>query len=448
MSRETRIKGGRLLLSDRIVEGDLWIRDGQIVGLGELDADATQKPAETCEIIDATGLLVMPGVIDPQVHFRDPGLTYKEDLASGSRAAAAGGVTSFLEMPNTVPNTTSFETMAAKKARAAEVSVVNYNFFIGATDQNLEVLNGVENVAGIKIFMGSSTGNLLVDDQSQLERIFGHGRRLIAVHAEDETRLKARKAAFADRKDAAAHPIIRDAEAALIATRRAVALSDRFDRRLHILHLSSGDEVAFLAEHGKGGGRISAETLPQYLLLDADEVYARLGTRVQMNPPVRGAEHRAALWAGLRHGVIDCLATDHAPHSPEEKAKAFGEAPSGMPGVETLLPVMLNAVHEGQCSLMDLGRWMCEAPARLYRMKGKGRLAVGMDADLVLVDLKQRQRVEDRGIFSKAGYSPFEGLWITGWPILTLVGGQIAYRDGAILEGCRGREIQIEDFRC
>lgn len=434
----TTIRGGQLLTAAGLVDGDLQILDGKIHAVGEVKEELGER-------IDATGLVIMPGVIDPQVHFRDPGLTHKEDLHSGSMAAAAGGVTSFLEMPNTVPNTTTEEAMAKKKARAAEVSVVNYNFFIGATDKNLEVLNSVPNVCGIKIFMGSSTGDLLVDEQAALERIFGHGRRLIAVHAEDETRLKERKAAFAHRTDVEAHPELRDAEAALIASKRAIALSEKYDRRLHILHVSTGDEVQLVRERGKGGGRLSLETLPQYLLLDAKEAYARLGTRAQMNPPVRFGPHREALWAGLRDGTIDCIATDHAPHTPEEKARPFGKAPSGMPGVSTSLPLMLDAAHRGLCSLQEVFRWMCAAPAQLYKMKGKGSLSVGADADLAIVDLKRTQTVEDRGIFSRAGYSPYEGMKLTGWPVMTLVHGQAVYREGEIIDGVRGQEIIIED---
>src|SRR5688572_13360745 len=299
----------------------------------------------------------MPGVIDPQVHFREPGLTHKEDLHSGSRACAAGGVTSFLEMPNTSPPTTTPEALAWKKQRAEETSLVNYGFFIGATPDNVEVLDAVEQVAGIKIFMGSSTGTLLVSERADLERIFASGTRLIAVHAEDEARLKERYAQSTS-VDPKAHSEIRDVESALIATRLAVELSDLHQRRLHILHLSTGDEADFLRAHGKGE-TITCEVTPQHLLLNAPEIYDRIGTRAQMNPPLRTVEHSQRLWAALLDGTIDCIATDHAPHTLEEKAKGFGKTPSGMPGVETALPLMLDAAHRKLCSVEQVVRWMC-----------------------------------------------------------------------------------------
>ena len=432
------IRGGTLALPEgKRVAGDLQIVDGRITTVGEV-------PDNRGEVIDAKGLLVMPGVVDPQVHFRDPGFEHKENLETGSKACAAGGITSFLEMPNTRPNTTTIEAMAAKKARAAEVSVVNYNFFIGATAENVEVLNAVENVCGIKIFMGASTGDLLVSERSDLERIFAQGRRLIAVHAEDEARLKERKAAFAGRTDPAAHAEIRDVTAAVNASRLALELSEINNRRLHILHMSTGDEVELLRQRGKGNGRVTTETLPQYLLLHGPECYETLGTRAQMNPPIRSKEHQEALWRGLHDGTIECIATDHAPHTAEEKAKPFGQAPSGIPGVETSLAVMLDAAHRGLCSVEQVVRWMCSEPARIYGMKGKGRLEVGFDGDVALVDLAKTEAVGARGYFTKVGWSPFDGRSNTGWPIMTIVHGQVVFRDNEIQPGVRGREIDID----
>ncbi len=431
------IRGGHLVLPSGNVDGDLQIVDGRITAVGHVTDDRG-------DVIDAKGLWVLPGVIDPQVHFRDPGLVHKEDLGSGSHACAAGGITSFLEMPNTKPPTIDAAAMAAKKARAAAVSVVNYNFFIGATADNLDQLNSVENVCGIKIFMGSSTGNLLVADRSDLEKIFATGRRLIAVHAEDDARLKARKAEFAGRTDPAAHPEIRDVTSALMASQLAVELSEAHNRRLHILHLSSGDEVTLLRTRGKGGGRISTETLPQYLLLSAPDCYESIGTLAQMNPPIRDRSHQEALWKGLHDGTIDCIATDHAPHTLEEKAQPFGRAPSGMPGVETSLALMLDAAHRGLCSVEQVVEWMCRAPARIYGMQRKGDLTVGMDGDVALVDLRKTQKVGERGYFTKVGWSPFEGRSVTGWPVMTIVRGQVAFRDNEIQADVRGAEIEFD----
>lgn len=431
------LRGGRLALPTGIVEGDLQISGGRITAVGRVDRDLGR-------VIDARHLLVMPGVIDPQVHFREPGLTHKEDLGSGSRACAAGGVTSFLEMPNTQPPTTTVEAMAWKKARAAETSRVNYGFFIGATPTNLEVLNGVEDVCGIKIFMGSSTGTLLVNDPADLERIFAGGRRLIAVHAEDEARLVERKQAFTGQRDPAVHTEIRDAEAALLASRLALELSDRHGRRLHILHLSTAEEVELLRQHGKGGGRVTTEVTPQHLLLHTPEIYARIGTRAQMNPPLRTAANAEGLWRGLREGIIDCIATDHAPHTAEEKARPYPDSPSGMPGVETALPLMLDAASRGLCRVEDVVRWMSEAPARIYRIRGKGRLEVGFDGDLTLVDLARTEKVGDRGYFTKVGWSSFDGMALTGWPMITIVGGQVVFEGGQVIDEVRGSELRFD----
>jgi dihydroorotase len=419
-------------------QGDLQIIDGRICSIGQVDRDAG-------EVIDASHLLVMPGVIDPQVHFREPGLVHKEDLGSGSRAAAAGGVTAFLEMPNTKPPTTTEEALAWKIARAAETSVVDFGFFIGATRDNLEVLNRAEPAAGIKIFMGSSTGDLLVSEREDLERIFGNGSRLIAVHAEDEARLRERIARFAGETDPAKHSEIRDAEAARLASALALELSEKYSRRLHILHLSTLEEVALLRSRGKGAGRVTAECTPQHLVLNAPEVYARLGTLAQMNPPLRSAEHSAALWGALRDGTIDCIATDHAPHTREEKALGYGKAPSGMPGVETSLAVMLDAASRGLCSVPSVVRWMCDAPARCYRIERKGRLELGYDGDVALVDLAARRVVGSRPYFTRVNWSPFEGMELQGWPVMTIVRGAVVFRDGAIVESHRGAPVRFTE---
>ena len=429
------IRHARVMLPHGMQETDVVVVAGKIAAIG-------RELSFAGEVIDAEGLVLMPGVIDPQVHFRDPGLTHKEDLYTGSCAAAAGGVTSFLEMPNNQPATVTAALMTEKKRMAAEKCVVNYNFFIGATPDNLETLNRVQNVCGIKVFMGSSTGDLLVSEEADLERIFAHGSRLIAVHAESERIIQENQTLLAGIHDVAIHSKIRDEAVALKATELAVKLSLKYKRRLHILHLTTEEETLLLRRLPRDN-KISAEVCPQHFILEAPGCYQQLGTRAQMNPPLRTKRHGQALWQALKDGVIDCIATDHAPHTLTEKAAPYGQAPSGMPGVETSLPLMLNRVNQGKCALAEVVRWMCEQPAFLYRMKNKGGIAVGMDADLVLVDLTKKKTVTDGELFTKVNWSPYHGMALQGWPVRTIVHGQTVFLEGAILEGVRGREIQI-----
>lgn len=429
------IKGGTVVSPRGTEAADLLAEGGKILRMAPSITDGAD------ETVDARGLHVLPGVLDPQVHFREPGFTHKEDLATGSAACAAGGVTSFFEMPNTRPATTTRALMAEKKALAASKCLVNYNFFIGATSGNLEELNAVENVAGIKIFMGSSTGDLLVDDPKALENIFAHGRRLIAVHAEDEGILKAAKAKYPS-PTILDHPRLRPVEAALAATRLAVGLSVKHKRRLHVLHTTTAEEAALLGEH-RGNPLISAEVCPQHLILAWPEDYERLGSLAQMNPPIREVRHREALWKALHDGAIRCIATDHAPHTLEEKRKPYPESPSGMPGVETSLPLMLDQASKGRCSVQQVVAWMCENPAALYGAKDKGRLEPGLDADITLVDLKKTRKVGEGGYRTKSAWSPFDGVPLTGWPVMTIVMGRPVFREGELDVSARGQEIKI-----
>ena len=413
-------------------EGDVACEDGRIARMG---ASITAAARET---IDAAGKLLLPGVIDPQVHFREPGNEHKEDLGSGSRAAVRGGVTSFLEMPNTAPPTTTQAALDEKLALAARKSVANYGFFIGATPDNLEALNTVAPACGIKIFMGSSTGSLLVNRPEDLERIFANGTRLIAVHAEDEARINARRAQFAGRTDPAVHSEIRDNETARLATELALTLSKKYQRRLHILHLSTREEVARLRA-GKPAW-VTAEAIPNHLFLNTAD-YARLGTLVQMNPPIRSPQDNTALWEGLHDGIIDFIATDHAPHTLEEKKRAYPNTPSGMPGVETSLPLMLTAMHEGRCTLAEIQKWMCSGPAEAYRIPNKGKILEGWDADLTLVDIEHTRPVRNEETFTKVRWSPWNGRELRGWPQYTIVNGEIAFDNGHIREQTRGRRL-------
>jgi dihydroorotase len=416
-----------------IFEGDIACESGVITRIGTLDINAV-------ETIDAQGKLLLPGVIDAQVHFREPGQEHKEDLGSGSRAAVKGGVTSFLEMPNTNPPTISQQALDDKLARAAQKCVANYGFFIGATPDNLEAINLAAPVCGIKVFMGASTGSLLVDKSEDLERIFASGTRLIAVHAEDEARIRQRRLLFSGRTDPTAHSDIRDNECALLATEFALSLSKRYRRRLHILHLSTREEVALLEKDKPPW--VTAEVVPNHLLLNVQD-YAKQGTRVQMNPPLRRPQDNAALWQGLHDGIIDFMATDHAPHTLAEKQQEYPNSPSGMPGVETLLPLMLTQMLAGKCTLAEIQKWLCSGPARAYGIRGKGVIAEGWDADLTLVDIETTREARDQDMFTRAGWTPYHGWPLNGWPVYTVVAGNVVFDQGHIRDGAHGRPLRF-----
>ncbi len=417
------------------LEGDVLCVDGKISKI----ASSIDSAAD--ETIDAAGHLLLPGVIDPQVHFREPGNEHKEDLGSGSRAAVRGGVTSFLEMPNTSPPTTDQAALDKKLKLASEKSVANYGFFIGATPENLDELNSVSPACGIKIFMGSSTGSLLVNKREDLDRIFGNGTRLIAVHAENETRIDQRTIEFAGRTDHAVHSEIRDNQCAVLATELALELSKKYERRLHILHLSTHEEVEILRDDKPAW--VTAEVIPNHLLLNVAD-YESKGSLVQMNPPIRQVEDNEALWAGLKDGVIDFIATDHAPHTLEEKDQPYPKSPSGMPGVETSLPLMLTEMNKGRCDLAQIQKWMCYGPAEAYHIPNKGKIIEGWDADLTLVDITTSKPVRNEEVFARVGWSPYEGRDLTGWPIYTIVGGRVVFDQGEIRDGVLGAALSFD----
>jgi dihydroorotase len=395
------------------------------------------------ELVDATGLHLIPGVIDDQVHFREPGLTHKEDLECASRACAKGGVTTFLEMPNTVPAATTQQRLGEKLALAAAKSRVNYGFYIGATPNNIEDLRTAKRTPGIKIFIGSSTGDLLVDDQAALERIFAETTLPLTAHCEDEATVRANAARLAGTHDVADHSRIRDHAAALIATRRALDLAYRHKHRFHVLHVSTGAETELLADHR---GLITAEACPHHLLFNVHD-YSRLGTLVQMNPSVKTPADNEQLWAALLDQRIQVIATDHAPHTLEEKRKPYPSSPSGLPAVENSLALMLNQVHNGRCTLRHVVDWMCDAPARVWDMIGKGRIVEGYDADLVLVDLDRTVEVRNEDQITKCGWTPWHGESLTGWPVRTWVMGREVYRDGKFQDDVRGHEVQFDHAR-
>jgi dihydroorotase len=453
------IRGARVLLSG----GALKIAD-VLVRQGKIERIATSIETADAQIIRAEGLTLLPGVIDPQVHFREPGLEHKEDLFTATCACARGGVTSFLEMPNTRPLTTSQAALDDKLQRAATKCLVNYGFFIGATSENLQELNLAHPTPGIKVFMGSMHGDLLIDQAAILEKIFATGERLIAVHAEDQARILARRQEFAGSTDPAVHSIIQDNQAALMATQLALKLSNKYQRRLHILHLSTGEEAELLRQDKPLW--VTAEVTPQHLLLNT-KAYETIGPLAKMNPPLRSPRDNQILWRALQDGVIDFIATDHAPHTLAEKYQGGpipgqdipnsdnpegaptillepANVPSGMPGVETSLPLMLTQAMAGRCTVAQVAQWMSTAVAQAYGIPLKGAIVPGYDADLVLVDLNNYRPVLREELLTKCGWSPFEGWNLTGWPVVTIVGGQIVYQNGKVNHEVRGQALSFD----
>lgn len=434
---KTLIKNAQVVLPTGMVTTNVLVDGARIAAIDP----AVQTEAD--EVVDATGLHLIPGVIDDQVHFRDPGLTHKEDLYTASRACAKGGVTTFLEMPNTVPNATTQALVAQKLALAAEKSLVNYGFYIGATPHNLDELKRATRTPGIKIFIGSSTGDLLVDEQEALERIFAETTLPICAHCEDEATVRANKERYAASTDVADHSKIRDHAAAVIATRRALDLAKRHRHRFHVLHVSTADELPLIAAHDDV---ITAEACPHHLFFSIDD-YARLGTLVQMNPSLKTKADAAAIWQALLADTIQVIATDHAPHTLDEKRQPYPKSPSGLPAVENSLALLLNEVHRGRCTLPQVVHWMCDAPARVWDIMNKGRIEVGYDADLVLVDLNKQQTITNETQETKARWSPWHGETLTGWPVRTWVMGHEVFRDGRFDESRRGHEAQYDHAR-
>ncbi len=436
------VSGGSLIGTESVVLGDVLIVDGRIVEVGEgLSASAGTS------VLDATGLLVFPGLVDTQVHFREPGLTGKEDLASGSLAAIAGGVTSFCEMPNTLPATTDPSALREKIERAAGCSHADHAFFLGATAQNVDRLGEWEQepgCAGVKIFMGSSTGSLLIPDDATLERVLRSGERRVAVHAEDEARLRQRYASVGPGTEVSRHPHVRDVKAALMASIRLLTLAERTHRRVHLLHVSTAEEVALLRERDLAG-LVTAEVTPNHLFLAAPECYDEYGSLAVMNPPVRERRHQEALREALHDGTFTCVGSDHAPHTAAEKARPYPDCPSGIPGVQTILPLLLLAVRDGWLTLEDIARVTSAAPAQAYGIRGKGAIAAGFDGDLALVDPTVRAPLPLEWLRSKAGFSPYAGWELAGWPVTTVLRGEIAYRDHEVVGVPRGRPLEYGD---
>jgi dihydroorotase len=430
------LKGGTVVNHDGEATRDIGVAAGRIAALGDLSGVAAGEP------VDCRGLHILPGVIDTQVHFREPGLTHKEDLETGSRAAVTGGVTAVFEMPNTDPLTTSAEALADKVKRAHHRMHCDFAFFVGGTHENIKDLPELERLpgaAGIKVFMGSSTGALLVEDDEGVRNVLEAIRRRASFHAEDEFRLRARRGLRVE-GDPRSHPVWRDEVAALTATQRLVRLARETGKRVHVLHVTTRQEMEFLAGHKDVA---SVEVTPHHLTLEAPDCYARLGTLAQMNPPVRDAAHKAGLWHGIAQGVVDVLGSDHAPHTREEKANTYPATPSGMTGVQTLVPLMLDHVNAGRLSLLRLVDLTSAGPARLFGIAGKGRIAVGYDADLTVVDLKRRETITDRWMASRAGWTPYDGTAVTGWPVGTFVRGRKVMWEGDLAGPGQGEAVRF-----
>jgi dihydroorotase len=430
------VRGGEIVNQAGRGLGDIGVRDGRIAAIGDL------ATASAGEVFDASGLTVLPGVIDSQVHFREPGLEWKEDLESGSRAAVLGGVTAVFEMPNTEPPTTTAEALADKLARARGRMHCDHAFWVGGTHENAQFLGELERLpgcCGVKVFMGASTGSLLVPDDEGVGAILRHISRRAAFHSEDEYRLAERRP-LARTGDWTSHPEVRDAESAIRSTRRLVALAEALGKRIHVLHVTTAEEIDFLSLHKDVA---SVEVTPQHLTLTAPEAYERLAGFAQMNPPIREAVHQAALWRAIDTGVADVLGSDHAPHTRDEKARPYPASPSGMPGVQTLVPILLTHVAAGRLSLERFVDLTSHGPQRIFGLADKGRLAEGFDADLTIVDLAARRTISHAEMATRSGWTPFDGFHAAGWPIATIIRGRVVMREGEIVAPHAGEPVRF-----
>lgn len=430
------VRGGCVVNHSGRGPADVGVRGGRVAEIGDLSA------ASAGEVFDARGLHVLPGVIDTQVHFREPGLEWKEDLKTGADAAVLGGVVAVFEMPNTEPATTDAAALEDKLARAKGRMSCDHAFYVGGTHENARFLGELERLpgcCGVKVFMGASTGSLLVADDAGVGEILRHLSRRAAFHSEDEFRLAERRP-LARTGDWTSHPEVRDEVSAIRCTERLVSLARGLGKRIHVLHVTTAEEMAFLEAHKDVA---SVEVTPQHLTLFGPEAYERMKGRAQMNPPIRTDRHRQALWAAVTSGVVDILGSDHAPHTLEEKARPYPASPSGMPGVQTLVPILLNHVAEGRLTLERFVDLTSHGPQRVFNIAGKGRLAAGYDADLTIVDLNARRVVRDADMASRSGWSPFDGLELKGWPMATVVRGAVVMREDEIVRPGEGAPVRF-----
>src|SRR5437868_6738943 len=437
------LKGGTVVNHDGESVRDVAIAGSRIAAIGGMDASLDASlGSSAAEVIDCRGLHVLPGVIDSHVHMREPGLTHKEDLETGSRGAVLGGVTAVFEMPNTEPTTTTAATLADKVTRGHHRMHCDFAFYVGATRENTHEFAMLERLPGacaVKVFMGSSTGSLLIEDDEGVRNVFKAIRRRAAFHSEDEYRLRERMHLRVE-GNPGSHPVWRDAAAALMCTQRLIKLARETGKRVHVLHVTTRDEALFLAEHKDVA---TAEATPSHLTLAAPDCYQRLGTLAQLNPPIRDASHRDGLWQGLAQGVIDSIGSDHSPHTREEKSHLYPKTHSGMTGVQTLVPIMLDHVNAGRLSLARFVDLTSAGPARIYGIARKGRIATGYDADLTVVDMKRRETVTDHWIASRSKWTPYNGTVLTGWPVGTFVRGRKVMWQGEVVTASSGEPVRF-----
>lgn len=432
------LRNGTVVNHDGRVARDIGVTAGRIAELGDL------SQADAGETIDMTGLHVLPGVVDSQVHFREPGNEHKEDLETGSRAAVMGGVTAVFEMPNTNPLTTDADALADKIGRAHHRMFCDFAFYMGGTRDNAGELRELERLpgcCGVKVFMGSSTGSLLVEDDDGVAAVLANITRRAAFHSEDEFRLRERVGEQVE-GDPSSHPVWRDVRAAVMCTERLLRLAREAGKRVHVLHISTAEEMRLLADNKDVA---SVEATPQHLTLAGPDAYDRLGTLAQMNPPLRDEANRAGIWWGLERGVVDVLGSDHAPHTLGEKAAPYPKSPSGMPGVQTLVPVMLDHVNAGRLTLERFVDLTSHGPGRIFQLAGKGRIAVGYDADFTVVDLKARRTITNAWSESRSGWTPFDGREVTGWPVGTFIRGRQVMSDGEIIGTAGGEAVRFQE---
>jgi len=434
------VTGGTVVSHRGVTELDISIRDGRFAGVGPPGSLVSKVPAD--HVVDARGLHVLPGVIDSHVHFREPGGERTEDFESGSRGAALGGVTCVFDMPNTQPAVLTQPDLEAKMNLVGRHAWCDFGLYVGSDGENLDDLIKMERtpgVCGVKVFMGSSTSDLVIRRQDALGGIMASGRRVVSVHAEDEDRIEARRP-MTSGSDVFIHGEWRDVESAVAATKRAIAEARRYNRRLHILHVSTAEEIAIIAANRD---LVTCEVLPQHLIFAAPDCYRDHGTLVQQNPPIREARHREALRRAVRDGVVDVIGSDHGPHLLEDKAKPYPSRHSGMPGTQTLVPLLLDMVSKGELLLPHVVDLLCAGPARVFNLACKGRIAVGGDADLTFVDLDRKVRVSNSMVASKCGWTVYDGHELTGWPVGAMLRGAMIMRDGQLIGSPRGKRARF-----